>query len=145
MMVLREIFFGNNRFTAIKERLQVADTVLSKRLAGLCEAGLLERRKYDGGQRSRLEYVLTEAGADALPIFNALTLWSEKHLNPPSDQAHMYLLHRDCGQRSNSAERCEHCGTELTARNTSWHSLTRSEQPIPLDLALAGTAQGSAA
>jgi DNA-binding HxlR family transcriptional regulator len=43
VLVLRELFFGNGRFDAIRARLQVADSVLTKRLASLVEAGL--RRK----------------------------------------------------------------------------------------------------
>jgi DNA-binding HxlR family transcriptional regulator len=41
MLVLREVFFGNGRFDAMKERLRVADSVLTKRLAAVVESGLL--------------------------------------------------------------------------------------------------------
>ena len=43
MLVLREVFFGNGRFDAIRERLRVADSVLTKRLAALTDAGLLTK------------------------------------------------------------------------------------------------------
>jgi DNA-binding HxlR family transcriptional regulator len=131
-LVLREVFYGNGRFDAIKERLQVADTVLSKRLGWLVEAGLLTRRGYVDGGRSRQEYVLTPKGEDALPVLNAVILWSEKHLEAPSGQAHMRVIHTDCGRATASADTCTHCGVALTAANTSWHSLTRTEQPVPL-------------
>ena len=39
MLVLREVFFGNGRFEAMKQRLGAADSVLTKRLAGLHEPG----------------------------------------------------------------------------------------------------------
>ena len=135
ILVLREVFFGNGRFDAMKSRLEVADSVLTKRLAGLVESGLLEKKAYDDGGRTRQEYVLTPKGEDALPVLNAVTIWAEKHLAAPSDQAHLYVIHTGCGEPTTSADTCTHCGERLTAANTSWHSRTRSEQPIRLSTA----------
>jgi DNA-binding HxlR family transcriptional regulator len=137
MLVLREVFFGNGRFDAMKSRLAVADSVLTKRLTGLVEAGLLSKIPYDDGGRTRQEYVLTSKGEDALPVLNAVAIWSEKHLPAPSEQAHMFVIHSGCGQRTGSADTCTHCGQRLTAANTSWHSLTRSESPVELATAAA--------
>ena len=132
LLVLREIFFGNGRFDAIKARLGAADSVLTRRLAALVDAGLLRRRPYDDGGRTRQEYVLTAKGEDALPVLNAVVLWAEKHLPAPSGEAHMFVIHSGCGARTSSADSCTACGARLTAENTSWHSLTRSVEPIPL-------------
>lgn len=131
-MVLREVFFGNGRFEAMKNRLGAADNVLSKRLGWLVEAGLLGQRPYDDGGRPRREYVLTAKGEDVLPVLNAVVLWSEKHLDAPNDLAHMTVIHNACGLPTSSADICTHCGERLTAASTSWHTRTRSEQPIPL-------------
>lgn len=43
MLVLREVFFGNGRFDSMKARLGAADSVLTRRLAALVDAGLLTR------------------------------------------------------------------------------------------------------
>lgn len=137
MLVLREVFFGNGRFDAMKSRLAVADSVLTKRLAGLVESGLLGKRAYDDGGRTRREYVLTPKGEDALPVLNAVVMWAEKHLPAPSEQAHMYVIHSGCGQRTTSADACTECGERLTAANTSWHLLSRS--PAPVELATAAS------
>ena len=142
VLVLREVFFGNGRFDAMKARLEVADSVLTKRLAGLVESGLLEKKAYDDGGRTRREYVLTPMGEDALPVLNAVTIWAEKHLPAPSDKAHLYVIHAGCGKSTTSADTCTECGERLTAANTSWHSRARSEQPIPLSTA---SGKGSAA
>ncbi|NUP60093.1 MAG: helix-turn-helix transcriptional regulator [Pseudarthrobacter sp.] len=142
LLVLREVFFGNGRFDAMKSRLEVADSVLTKRLAGLVESGLLAKKAYDDGGRTRHEYVLTPMGEDALPVLNAVTIWAEKHLPAPSDRAHMFVIHTGCGQRTSSADTCTECGERLTAANTSWHSQARSEHPIPLS---AASPKGSAA
>jgi DNA-binding HxlR family transcriptional regulator len=135
ILVLRELFFGNGRFDAIRSRLKVADSVLTKRLVGLTAAGLLAKRPYDDGGRTRQEYVLTPMGEDALPVLNALTLWAEKHLAAPSDKAHLFVIHSTCGKSTGSADTCTECGERLTAANTSWHSQARSERPIALSTA----------
>jgi DNA-binding HxlR family transcriptional regulator len=132
MLVLREVFFGNGRFDAMKTRLQVADSVLTRRLASLVGSGLLVKQPYEDGGRTRQEYVLTAKGEDALPVLNAVVIWSEKHLPAPSEHAHMYVVHATCEQRTTSADTCTGCGERLTAENTSWHSLTRTEEPLPL-------------
>ena len=75
VMILREVFMGNRRFDGLKDELAIADTVLSKRLRVLVEAGLLQRVPYGGAVRPRVEYVLTEAGSDTLPVLNALAQW----------------------------------------------------------------------
>jgi DNA-binding HxlR family transcriptional regulator len=145
MLVLREVFFGNGRFDAMKARLCAADSVLTKRLAALVEAGLLTRRPYDDGGRRRQEYVLTAKGEDALPVLNAVVIWSEKHLAAPSEQAHMFVVHSGCGQRTTSADSCTACGERLTAANTSWHSLARTAAPVSLATAPATQQSGTAA
>jgi DNA-binding HxlR family transcriptional regulator len=132
MLVLREVFFGNGRFDAMKSRLAVADSVLTRRLSGLVESGLLAKRTYDDAGRRRQEYVLTPKGEDALPVLNAVVMWAEKHLPAPSEQAHMFVIHTGCGRRTSSADTCTECGERLTAANTSWHSLARTEAPVEL-------------
>jgi DNA-binding HxlR family transcriptional regulator len=143
ILVLREVFFGNGRFEAMKKRLMVADSVLTKRLAGLVESGLLVRTPYNDTGRSRQEYVLTAKGEDALPVLNAVVIWSEKHVPAPSEQAHMFVIHSGCGERTSSADTCTACGERLTAENTSWHSLARTAEPVELATAGAGGGPGA--
>ncbi len=75
--------------------------------------------------------MLTDKG-DALPVLNAVVIWAEKHLPAPSEQAHMFVIHTGCGARTTSADTCTACGERLTARNTSWHSLARTPEPVLL-------------
>lgn len=145
MLVLREVFFGNGRFDSMKARLGAADSVLTRRLAALVDAGLLTRRPYDDGGRARQEYVLTAKGEDALPVLNAVVIWAEKYLPAPSEQAHMFVVHSTCGQRTTSADTCTSCGERLTADNTSWHSLTRTAEPVALATAPTTRQNGTAA
>ena len=51
------------------------------RLAELVDLGLLTRQPYrEPGQRSRDEYVLTEAGVDFMPVVWAMFEWGRQHL-----------------------------------------------------------------
>src|SRR3978361_699535 len=83
LLILREAFSGNRRFDGLKTELGVTDTVLSNRLQRLAEAGLLVRRPYGGTVRPRVEYVLTDAGEDTLPVLHALALWGRRHTTSP--------------------------------------------------------------
>lgn len=120
LLVLREALLGARRFEQFRERMEIADNVLSRRLAAMVEAGLLRRSAYRGEQRTHHEYLLTEAGADLLPVLNALALWGEKHTEAPRPDAHLTIVHTACGQASALADVCDSCGTAMTAQDTAW-------------------------
>jgi hypothetical protein len=55
--------------------------VLSNRLAGLVETGIMERKEYrEDGQRTRNEYPLTKMGKALGMPFIAMTTWGDKWL-----------------------------------------------------------------
>jgi DNA-binding HxlR family transcriptional regulator len=137
LLILRGAFQGTARFEDFRRTLGVADNVLSRRLVGMVDAGLLVRRPYRGEQRTHHEYRLTEAGADLLPVLNALTLWGEKHTRRPQPDAIMTIVHTSCGAQTNSADRCSGCGEPLVADDVTWHKAWRPESP---DVALVGAA-----
>jgi DNA-binding HxlR family transcriptional regulator len=134
--VLWEVFMGNNRFDGMKKELRVADNVLSERLRRLAEAGLLIAQPYSAGNRPRKEYLLTAAGADALPVLHTLTVWAQKHTQSPGGKA-MRIICTTCGTVSASGAWCQTCGVELTAATTAWNHPKSTEKLI--DLAKAGT------
>ncbi len=140
VLILRGAFQGTTRFEDFRRSLGVADNVLSRRLGGMVDAGLLVRRPYRGEQRTHQEYVLTEAGADLLPVLNALTLWGEKHTRRPHPDAIMTIVHTGCGARTHSADRCTACGSALVADDVTWHKAWRVDAP---DVALVGAADAS--
>ena len=73
MLVLRDCFYGVRRFTHLLEHLDVSRAVLTDRLTGLVEAGVLERRM-EGGHPA---YVLTDAGVATWPSLYALLRWGD--------------------------------------------------------------------
>ena len=80
LVVLRTIFAGRRRFGAlldIPER--ISTNILADRLAKLEEFGLISKSRYQRGP-DRYEYALTRAGADLLPVLQALADWSTKHI-----------------------------------------------------------------
>ncbi len=81
ILILRDAFFGITRFDAFQKSLEIAPSMLTRRLNSLTESGLLERRLYS--QRPpRHDYVLTEKGRDFLPVLLSLLAWGNKHLAP---------------------------------------------------------------
>ncbi len=120
LLVLRQAFCGVRRFDQLRDQLAIADTVLSDRLTRLTAAGLLERIPYADGRRTRHEYVLTDAGADTLPVLVALAQWGERHRPHPDPTVRMDVLHRTCGELTTTTDRCSHCGERLEPTTTAW-------------------------
>ena len=79
-------------------------------------------------RRTHQEYLLTEAGADLLPVLNALALWGEKHTAAPGPGAHMQIMHTACGNTSTSADVCSHCGGLMQSSSTAWVRPWRSPE-----------------
>lgn len=81
LLILRSALWGVRRFDDFQADLEIPRSVLSHRLAGLVESGIMERREYrEEGQRARIEYPLTKMGqALGLP-FIAMTQWGDRWL-----------------------------------------------------------------
>jgi DNA-binding HxlR family transcriptional regulator len=81
LLILRSALYGLRRFDDFQADMDIPRSVLSNRLAGLVETGIMERREYrEEGQRARVEYPLTKMGrALGLPFF-AMTQWADKWL-----------------------------------------------------------------
>ena len=78
MLILRDAGIGLTRFDQFQKSLGIAPNILTRRLAALVAAGMLERRRYSE-RPPRDEYVLTAAGRDYLPVLHALAGWARKH------------------------------------------------------------------
>jgi len=81
ILILRDAFHGLTRFDQFQKSLDIAPNMLTRRLNGLVEAGLLERRRYSE-RPPRDEYVLTPRGRDFRPVLWALIGWGNKHFAP---------------------------------------------------------------
>ena len=74
MMILRDAGHGRTRFEEFRTSLGIAPNILTRRLAALTAAGLLEKRRYSE-RPPRDDYVLTDSGRDFLPILMAIGGW----------------------------------------------------------------------
>ncbi len=112
-LILREAFYGAQRFEDFTARTGLSEPVTAARLRELTDEGLLEREPYrEPGSRTRHGYRLTEQGADLLPVLVALMQWGDRWRQ--SRGAPVELRHEECGGRVGVALECEH-GHEVAA------------------------------
>jgi len=78
LLILRDANLGLTRFDEFRKSLNIAPTILTRRLATLTEEGLLEKRRYSE-RPPREEYVLSAAGRDFLPVLFMIGDWGRKH------------------------------------------------------------------
>lgn len=110
LLVLREAFNGVRRFADFQRHTGAPRPVLADRLRKLVGAGVLERVPYrEPGRRERLEYRLSEKGADLQPVLVALMQWGDRHLADPEGPP-VVLEHRGCGQPVSAVLACGGCG-----------------------------------
>jgi DNA-binding HxlR family transcriptional regulator len=102
-LLLREAFYGTTRFDDFAERVGISQPVAAARLRELVGDGLLEREPYqEPGRRTRMQYRLTEKGAELFPALVALMQWGDRWLGPSGVE----LRHRDCAAPVRSELRC---------------------------------------
>ena len=125
MLIMREAYYGTTRFDDFARRVGITKAAASARLSELVDLGMLTRRPYrEVGQRTRDEYVLTEAGVDFMPVVWAMFQWGQQHL---PGRNRLRLTHVACGADAVVEMRCteghpvppDELGVELVKRNRS--------------------------
>ena len=110
-MILRECYFGVDRFDSFQKILGLPRATLIARLRKLTEQGLLHKAQYSPNP-PRYEYRLTRIGFDLYPVMIALMRFGDKWLagtkGPPLD-----LIHTTCGHHCHPLIACSHCGEEV--------------------------------
>lgn len=115
LLVLREAFLKTRRFEDFQARLGIARRVLTERLAGLVDNGVLEKLPYQ--QRPvRHEYRLTDKGLALYPVILSLVHWGDAHLDDGSGPPVIHR-HKACGHDFRSVLTCSECGEALGARD----------------------------
>jgi DNA-binding HxlR family transcriptional regulator len=99
---------GVRRYKDFRDRLGIANSVLTVRLRRLTEAGVFTMAQYSDAPR-RYEYVLTERGRDLwkvlLTIWSWEAVWVTEHIEPLPPMRHV-----ECGQEFSPAMHCRTCG-----------------------------------
>jgi len=78
LLILRDANLGLSRFDEFRKSLNIAPTMLTRRLATLTDEGLLEKRRYSE-RPPRDEYILTTAGQDLIPVLFMVGAWGRKY------------------------------------------------------------------
>ncbi len=111
MLILRDAGSGITRFDDFQKSLGIAPNMLTRRLAGLVEAGMLERRLYSE-RPARYEYVLTPRGADFRPVLWAILAFGNRHYAPEGER--VMLVDVETGLRAEPVLVDRVSGKEMT-------------------------------
>jgi DNA-binding HxlR family transcriptional regulator len=99
---------GVRRYKDFRDRLGIANSVLTVRLRRLTEAGVFTMAQYSDAPR-RYEYILTERGRDLwkvlLTIWSWEAVWVTEHIEPLPP-----MRHAECGQEFSPVMHCQTCG-----------------------------------
>lgn len=114
--ILRCVFYGARRYTAIQRELGIATNVLADRLELLVAEDILERVPYQE-RPVRYEYVPTAKGAALVDVVIAIRDWGAEHLELAEPLAP--LEHRDCGGQVHAVASCSAC-----RRPVGWDEVT---------------------
>lgn len=83
ILILRELSFGEQRFTDLRSGLPgIATNLLAERLRSLEEAGLVEQRELPA-PAARMVYALTKAGRRITPVLRSLAEFGLPFLDEP--------------------------------------------------------------
>lgn len=101
---------GVRRFSDFEAVLGSPPSLLSGRLAQLCERGILVQSG-DGAERG--EYRLTDRGLAFYPVMVSTVRWAERWFGAPEGPA-LQSVHRACGEPFHPVLSCSHCRQPLT-------------------------------
>ena len=109
--IVRELLYGNGRFSWLVGLLGVPRTMLSGRLRKLEKLGVVERRRYST-HPPRDEYRLTPTGLDLLPVLIAFKEWGDRHCSQSKPAKRLKFSH-SCGKLLRSVTICAACRKEI--------------------------------
>jgi DNA-binding HxlR family transcriptional regulator len=108
LLILRDaIFAGTTRYVEFQRRLDIATNVLSARLDGLVQQGLMVRRG-KVGDKDGVDYELTEKGRGLTAALVALSDWGDRYAAPEGPP--IVYSHATCGGAVHAALVCSECG-----------------------------------
>jgi DNA-binding HxlR family transcriptional regulator len=114
LLVVREAFFGTERFSDFEANLGIAKNVLTDRLNTLVDAGVMRRTPVPG-RGNPVRYSLTDQGRDLLPVLVALMQWGDRWVN--GGKAPVRVLERTSGKEVALVRVTNSGGAKLGARD----------------------------
>ncbi|MFZ1994618.1 MAG: helix-turn-helix domain-containing protein [Solirubrobacteraceae bacterium] len=133
LLIVRDAFYGVRRFSDFQAHLDIPKAVLSDRLNGLVDVGILARTP-DPAHAGRHLYELTKSGQELWPVIHALLVWGGRHRKPNS----RVYRHTVCGTLLGAGAVCPHCGVtpplqDILTERRKGHRATRDD---PVTVAL---------
>jgi DNA-binding HxlR family transcriptional regulator len=104
LLIVRDAFYGVRRFGDFQGHLDIPRAVLSDRLRGLVDHGILERHP-DPEHGGRHVYELTPAGRELWPVLHSLLVWGGRHRHRNS----RVFKHARCSTRLDDGAACPTC------------------------------------
>jgi len=132
ILIMRDALRGTTRFDDFQNGLGIAPNMLSRRLATLVEAGLLEKRQYSE-RPPRHEYVPTDCGRDFRPVLQTLLAWGNRYFAPDGPGA--LIVNTDTGEVADPVLVDRKTGRPLsdpvyrTVRGEAARAIRANEQP----------------
>jgi DNA-binding HxlR family transcriptional regulator len=109
------IMDGVRRYSDFRDRLGIANSVLTVRLRRLTEAGVFTLSQYCAAPR-RFEYVLTDCGRDLWKVLLTIwwweAVWVTEHIEPLPP-----MYHAACGEEFSPVMMCRACGQPAGTRD----------------------------
>lgn len=112
LLILRELFFGQERFEDLQSRSGASPQMLTDRLRHLRDKGIIVRIAYQE-RPIRYRYALTDKGKDLFSVLYAMRNWAERWERAEGDPLAIRYIHRVCGQDVGLETTCPHCGEPL--------------------------------
>ncbi len=129
-LILRGAFNGLRHFEEFQATLGIARNILANRLGRLVEHGILARTPMPDDRR-KIEYRMTEKGAELLPAMLALRQWGERFgLGIPSTPV---LVDERDEQPIRGVAILSHDGRELALSDLCWkhtHDIQPLDKPV---------------
>jgi DNA-binding HxlR family transcriptional regulator len=116
LLIVRDAFLGVTRFDDFQARLGISRNILTQRLNGLVDHGVLRRVAYQD-HPPRSEYRLTDKGRDLWHVVTAMRQWGDRWAAP--DGPPLETRHTACGHVTVAVPTCAHCGGPLDARGVT--------------------------
>lgn len=115
LLILQEVFWGINTFSAMLHETGISRGVLSNRLKWLQDLGCL-RKRVAGGNHRHTTYHLTRKSVDLYHNALMAVAWEDKYFTTPELDA-VQLVHRRCGNRFTPVMACSHCHRDVDGRD----------------------------
>lgn len=115
LLLVRELFLGSRRFDEFQTYTGISPHLLSVRMKGLEDAGIVERRAYQE-RPVRHEYRLTEMGVGLWTVISALREWGDRWSGSPGATP-LKVRHQGCGGTARIKVTCDACEQDLGPRD----------------------------